>query len=161
MVQNNANQTNLYTVRGDGSAESYTALFAGAGFRYAQLSGIPEGWGEGDKAPAGWGGWKTVLTALRVHSDVQPSSDLQLPMTVGMTLGTEDVLSKIHHMTMASQVRRNSHSCRCRVLSASAAGQHPADDTVVACVCHRRATSGRFQLTVRERSGFSSPSWPR
>ena len=112
-IQNNANQTNLYTVRGDGSAESYTALFAGAGFRYAQLSGIPEGWGEGDKAPAGWGGWKTVLTALRVHSDVQPSSDLQLPMTVGTTLGTEDVLSKIHHMTMASQVRGSSDSCRC------------------------------------------------
>ena len=158
MVQNNANQTNLYTVRGDGSAESYTALFAGAGFRYAQLSGIPEGWGEGDKAPAGWGGWKTVLTALRVHSDVQPSSDLQLPMTVGTTLGTEDVLSKIHHMTMASQVLDSSDSCRCVF---SAAWQHPAHDTVVACVCLRRATSGRSPLTVRERSGFSSPSWPR
>ena len=54
-----------------------------------------------------------MLTALRVHSDVQPSSDLQLPMTVGTTLGTEDVLSKIHHMTMASQVLDSSDSCRC------------------------------------------------
>ena len=63
-----------------------------------------------------------MLTALRVHSDVQPSSDLQLPMTVGTTLGTADVLSKIHHMTMASQVRGNSVSCRCALNRLPASG---------------------------------------
>ena len=97
---NNANQTNLYTVRGDGTAESYTALFAGAGFRYAQLSGFPHGW----DVPAGTeGGINSVLTGLRVHSNVQPISTIRLPKTTGSTFGTADVLAKIHKMTAASQ----------------------------------------------------------
>lgn len=82
---NNANQTNLYTVRGDGTAENYTALFAGAGFRYAQLSGMPDGW----TVPQGTvGGINSVLTGLRVHSNVQPISSIHLPKTTGTTFGT-------------------------------------------------------------------------
>ena len=75
---NNANQTNLYTVRGDGTPENYTALFAGAGFRYAQLSGLPAGW----STPAGVA-MTSVLTALRIHTDVAPTSAIKLPMTTG------------------------------------------------------------------------------
>ena len=94
---NNANQTNLYTVRGDGTAENYTALFAGAGFRYAQLSGFPHDWDLPE------GGINGVLTGLRVHSNVQPISSIRLPKTIGSTFGTADVLAKIHSMTAASQ----------------------------------------------------------
>ena len=35
--------TNVYVVRGDGSAEEYTPWFAAAGFRYVQLTGLPAG----------------------------------------------------------------------------------------------------------------------
>lgn len=90
---NNANQTNLYTVASDGNAEDYTALFAGAGFRYAQLSGLPAGHTPSAK----------VLTALRVHSDVAPTSMIKLPVTHGSMHGTPNVLKKIHDMTVASQ----------------------------------------------------------
>ena len=38
-----------------------------------------------------------------VHSDVKPASELVLPNMVGTTLGTSDVLQKIHNMTVLSQ----------------------------------------------------------
>ena len=90
---NNANMTNIYIVRGDGKAENYTALFAGAGFRYAQLSGLPHG----------YAATKELLTGLRVHSDIGLSATLKLPAMTGTALGTHDVLQKIHEMTRASQ----------------------------------------------------------
>lgn len=88
-----ANMTNVYIVRGDGQPENYTALFAGAGFRYAQLSGLP----------AGHTATKSMLRGLRVHSNIGPSGSLTLPPMVGSSLGTHDVLTKIHEMTRASQ----------------------------------------------------------
>lgn len=44
-----------------------------------------------------------MLTALRVHSLVAPTSAIKLPPTVGTTFQTPDVLAKIHAMTQASQ----------------------------------------------------------
>ena len=90
---NNANMTNLYTVGGSPAGETYTALFAGSGFRYAQISGLPSGF----TPQAGF------MTAKMVHSDVKPASELVLANMVGTTLGTSDVLQKIHNMTVASQ----------------------------------------------------------
>jgi hypothetical protein len=90
---NNANMTNLYIVRGDGSEERYTPYFAAAGFRYAQLSGLPAG----VTPKASW------LTALSVHSDVPSAASLVLPSIAGTTFGTSDVLMRIHNMTRASQ----------------------------------------------------------
>jgi alpha-L-rhamnosidase len=89
-----ANQTNLYTVSADGKyGETYTAYFAAAGFRYVQLSGLPAG-----VVPT-----LKMLTAKRVHSNVRPASDLQLPPMPGSTFGTPNVLQRIHDMTVASQ----------------------------------------------------------
>jgi hypothetical protein len=90
---NNANQTNLYTVRGDPAGENYTAYFAAAGFRYAQLSGLPH------DTPA----TASMLTAQRVHSDVAPASHFHIGATTGSTFGTPNVLQRIHDMTLASQ----------------------------------------------------------
>lgn len=90
---NNANMTNLYIVAGNPAGETYTALFAGAGFRYAQISGLPASF----KPAAGF------MTAKMVHSDVAPASELVLPNMVGTSLGTSDVLQKIHNMTTVSQ----------------------------------------------------------
>jgi alpha-L-rhamnosidase len=55
--------TNLYTVGGNSAGETYTALFAGSGFRYAQISGLPAGF-----TPAAG-----LMTAKMVHSDVKYS----------------------------------------------------------------------------------------
>lgn len=90
---NNANMTNLYTVGGDPAGESYTALFAGAGFRYAQISGLPSSFTPKDG----------FMAAKMVHSDVKYAAELVLPNMVGTTLGTSDVLQKIHNMTVMSQ----------------------------------------------------------
>ena len=93
---NDANMTNLYTVRGGNSdeAEEYTPYFAAAGFRFAQLKGLPSAYGAPDR---------TMLTALRVHSNVAPATTLTLPPVKGTRFGTPDVLSKIHSMTLAAQ----------------------------------------------------------
>lgn len=90
---NNANQTNVYIVAADAAGERYTPYFAAAGFRYAQLSGLPPG----VMPAASW------LTALRMHTAVPNASELRLQPTVGSALGTRDVLGKLHAMTRASQ----------------------------------------------------------
>jgi hypothetical protein len=99
---NNANMTNLYTVSGVSTGasagadeETYTAYFAAAGFRYAQLSGLPAG-----VVPT-----IATLTALVVHSAVPSAAELVLPETLsGSTFGTPNLLQRIHDMTRASQV---------------------------------------------------------
>ena len=106
---NNANMTNIYVVGsgesggGGGGEETYTAFFAGAGFRYAQLSGLPAHFG----VPSA-----SMLTARRVHSAVAVASHLHLPNRAGTTFGTPDILQRMHNMTLAAQVR----SVHCRAL---------------------------------------------
>lgn len=85
--------TNVYIVKGDGAAETYTPYFAGAGFRYVQVSGFP----------AGMTPTASMVSALRIHSDVAPASDLKVPSLAGTTQGTPNVLQRIHEMTLASQ----------------------------------------------------------
>jgi alpha-L-rhamnosidase len=91
---NDANQTNVYIVRGDGQAEVYTPFFSAAGFRYAQISGLPSSF----KHTA------ALLTALQINSDVQSASEVALPNVNARGNGTPDVLNRIHQMTRASQL---------------------------------------------------------
>lgn len=90
---NNANMTNVYTVKGDGEEEVYTPFFAAAGFRYAQLSGFPPSF-----TPA-----LSTLTALSTHTDVPSASKLTMPVVSATNTGTTDVLNRIHALTRAAQ----------------------------------------------------------
>eukprot|EP01051_Picozoa_sp_SAG22_P000173 SAG22_NODE_3_length_48349_cov_158.681180_34_plen_907_part_00 len=90
---NNANQTNIYIVGADGKSETYVPRFAGAGFRYAQITGLPAG-----VAPQ-----RSWLTALKINANVSSASTLMLPDVSGTGSGTPDILNKIHAMVRASQ----------------------------------------------------------
>lgn len=89
---NDANQTNVYIVRGPGAIE-YTPLFATAGFRFVTVSGLPPSF-----SPS-----RTMLTSRFVHTDVDPVGDLRLPSVVADG-GTPDILNRIHHMVRYSQM---------------------------------------------------------
>lgn len=92
-LQARSNNTR-YVVAGDAAGEVYSAYFAGAGFRYAQLSGLPSGY-----VPT-----KEVLTGLKVNSVVgENMASLELPALAGTSFGTPNVLQRIHDMTRASQ----------------------------------------------------------
>ena len=91
---NNANQTNVYVVRGDGTAETYTPFFAAGGVRYGQISNLPATF-----TPS-----LSLLTGLSVHSAVPSSGDLALPVVAGSGAGTPDVLNGAHRLTRASQL---------------------------------------------------------
>jgi alpha-L-rhamnosidase len=85
--------TNVYIVGGRASGETYTPYFAAAGFRYAQVSGFP----------ATFTPTAEMLVALRVHSDVTSASELRVPNVDGTSMGTPNVLQRVHDMTRASQ----------------------------------------------------------
>ena len=104
---NNANMTNVYYVRGDGKAESYTPFFAGGGFRYAQLS-ISAGKSKSSDVEARIAAFtpdKTTLTGLDMHSSVPSAGDVTVATVTSVGKGiVPDVLNKIHAMTRASQL---------------------------------------------------------
>ena len=98
---NDANMTNLYIVRGDGSAETYQPFFATGGFRYAQLSVRAAA---AAAAPA-WAPTLATLVGLSIHSAVASSGNVTVPAVTSIGGGlVPDVLNRIHAMTRASQL---------------------------------------------------------
>ena len=77
---NNANMTNVYVLdpnqtnaaAANGGGVEYTALFAAAGFRYAKVLGLPDGF-----VPT-LAGAAPTLSARFVHTDVRPIGQLKL-----------------------------------------------------------------------------------
>ena len=96
MLQNCANQTNVYLVRGNGQAEEYRPEFAMAGFRYVSVSGLPPQFKPSlDLVEAGF-----------VHSDVQPISKLEIAEVKAEgngSLHTPNVLARIHRAYLFGQ----------------------------------------------------------
>jgi hypothetical protein len=93
---NDANQTNVYLVRGDGNAEEYTPLFAVSGFRYVTVSGVP----------AHFKPTLDLVEAGFVHSDVTPISTLTIADVAAEgngSLRTPDVLGRMHRAYLYGQ----------------------------------------------------------
>lgn len=92
---NNANMTNLYISNGTVTDEEYTPLFSYAGFRFVRVSGLPF-------TPD-----PSTLTAHFAHTDVQPVGNFSVaPVSAAGsgTLGTPNVLNRIHSLAQFSQL---------------------------------------------------------
>jgi len=90
---NCANQTNLFILNGSGTIEHYVPEFTYAGFRYAQVWGLPKGM------------VVTTNTLVQhfVHTDVTVAGALQLPAVAAAPNGTADVLNAVQHAVVYAQ----------------------------------------------------------
>jgi hypothetical protein len=97
---NNANMTNVYVVQGNNvQGEEYRPFFAGGGFRYAQLSGLPS---SHNLTPAQV---LALVAQVQINSRIEDASSLQLPAVRSTGDGSvPDVFNTIHSMTRATQL---------------------------------------------------------
>lgn len=90
---NCANQTNLFVLNGSGATEHFVPEFTYAGFRYAQVWGLPA-----SLVPTA-----DSLVQHFVHTDVPPTGGVWLPAVTATPGGTEDVLNRVQHAVVYAQ----------------------------------------------------------
>lgn len=90
---NCANQTDTYITRVSGVETMWMPKFTYHGFRFVQVYGLPDGF-----TPSA-----TFLWAHFVHTDVERVGAVHLPMLVGRSRMTPNILNRIQNATVAAQ----------------------------------------------------------